>query len=152
MSIKEKTDIIPVVSDGPLERVQVDLVDLLSYAQHNNGYTYILTMIDVFSRYVWVIPLKDKKGGTVHNELKKVFMNFGPPNILQADNGSEFITDVLKQTCETLEVFILFFFFFILHPILIFYLILRHSSFMVVLAIRKVKEKLKDLIKLSAGI
>ena len=99
-SIKEKTDITPVVSDGPLQHIQIDLVDFLSYAEHNDGYSYVLTMIDIFSRYVWAIPLCDKEGGTIHTELLKFFMNFGPVTKLQADNGSEFITTVLKHTCE----------------------------------------------------
>lgn len=99
-SIKEKTDITPVVSDGPLQHVQIDLVDFLSYAEHNDGYSYVLTMIDVFSRYVWAIPICDKEGSTIHTELLKFFMNFGPVTKLQADNGSEFITTVLKHTCE----------------------------------------------------
>ncbi|KAF0505765.1 SCAN domain-containing protein 3-like [Gigaspora margarita] len=68
-SIKEKFDFVPVVSSGPLEHLQIDLVDLLSYAEHNDRYSYALTLIDVFSRYVWVIPLKDQKGSTIHSEL-----------------------------------------------------------------------------------
>ncbi|CAG8694639.1 9033_t:CDS:2, partial [Ambispora gerdemannii] len=54
---------------------------------------YVLTMIDVFSRYVWVIPLYDKGGDTIHWELVKIFTIVGPPNKLQVDNESEFITD-----------------------------------------------------------
>ncbi|CAG8765095.1 8647_t:CDS:1, partial [Gigaspora rosea] len=65
-SIKEKFDLVPVVSSGPLEHLQVDLVDLLSYAEHNDGYSYVLTLIDVFSYYVWAIPLKDKEENTIH--------------------------------------------------------------------------------------
>src|SRR5256885_5977517 len=99
-SIKEKADLTPVIANGPLERIQVDLVDFLSFAEHNDGYSYVLTMIDVFSRYVWAIPLCDKEGGTIHTELLKFFMNFGPVTKLQADNRSEFITTVLKHTCE----------------------------------------------------
>ncbi|CAG8598784.1 10363_t:CDS:2 [Paraglomus brasilianum] len=53
------------------ERLQMDLVDLLSFAEHNDGYSYILTMIDVFSRYVWVIPLKDKEGSTINKKLAR---------------------------------------------------------------------------------
>jgi len=79
MSIKEKTDITPVISEGPLEHVQMDLVDFLSYAEFNDGYSYVLTMIDVFSRYIWAIPLLDKEGSTIHHEVVKIFMNFGPP-------------------------------------------------------------------------
>jgi len=81
-SIKEKADLTPVVANGPLEHVQVDLVDFLSFAEYNDGYSYILTMIDVFSRYVWAIPLQDKEGSTIHRELVKVFMSFGPPSKL----------------------------------------------------------------------
>ncbi|CAG8766107.1 1400_t:CDS:2, partial [Gigaspora rosea] len=91
-NIKEKSDLVPVVSSGLLEHLQVDLVDLLSYAEYNDGYSYVLTLINVFSYYIWAIPLKDKKGNTIHGELVNIFKNFGPPTKLQADNGSEFIT------------------------------------------------------------
>jgi len=104
VTIKEKDDITPIISSAPLERLQMDLVDLLSFAEHNDGYSYILTMVDVFSRYVWVIPLKDKEGSTINKKLVRHFSMFGPPMELQSDNGSEFITRVLKKTCETLKV------------------------------------------------
>ena len=104
VSIKEKTDITPVIASTPLERLQIDLVDLLSFAEYNDGYSYILTMVDVFSRYAWVIPLKDKEGRTINKKLVGHFSTFGPPTELQSDNGSEFITEVLKKTCETLKV------------------------------------------------
>lgn len=150
-SIKEKTDLTPVVANGPLEHIQIDLVDFLSFAEHNDGYSYVLTMIDVFSRYVWAIPLKNKEGGTIHNELVNVFTSFGPPNKLQADNGSEFITDILKRTCKTLEVFIFSLHLFFIFLVLFFIFIFRHDLFMVVLVIHKVKERLKGSIKHSAG-
>ncbi|KAF0525115.1 SCAN domain-containing protein 3-like [Gigaspora margarita] len=103
-SIKEKSDLEPVVSDGPLEHLQVDLVDLLSYAEHNDRYSYVLTLIDIFSRYVWAIPLKDKKESTIHSELVNVFKNFGPPAKLQADNRSKFRTKVLKSMCDAFKI------------------------------------------------
>src|SRR5438128_4988434 len=40
VSIKEKNDIISIIASSPLERLQMDLVDLLSFAEHNNGYSY----------------------------------------------------------------------------------------------------------------
>ncbi|KAF0526616.1 retrotransposon nucleocapsid protein [Gigaspora margarita] len=55
-------------------------------------FDYVLTLIDIFSRYVWAISLKDKEGNTIHGELVNIFKNFGPPTKLQADNRSEFIT------------------------------------------------------------
>ena len=41
-----------------------DLVEMQKFAKLNKGYRYLLTCIDIFSKYSWVIPLKDKKGFT----------------------------------------------------------------------------------------
>ncbi|CAG8679693.1 2752_t:CDS:1, partial [Paraglomus brasilianum] len=49
VSIKEKNDITPTIASAPLERLQMDLVNLLSFAEHNDGYSYILTMTHVTS-------------------------------------------------------------------------------------------------------
>ena len=38
----------------------------------NKGYRYLLTCIDIFSKFVFVIPLKDKKGITIKNALQKI--------------------------------------------------------------------------------
>ncbi|KAF0433767.1 SCAN domain-containing protein 3-like [Gigaspora margarita] len=103
-SIKEKSDFTSVVSVGPLEHLQVNLVDLLSYAEKNDRYCYILTLIDVFSCYIWAIPLKDKESSTIHTELVNIFKNFGPPTKLQSDKGSEFITNILKNTCNIFKI------------------------------------------------
>ncbi|CAG8473704.1 11816_t:CDS:2 [Paraglomus brasilianum] len=77
----------PIIASAPLERLQMDLVDLLSFAEHNDGYSYILTMVDVFSHYVWVIPLKDKEESMINKKLARHFSMFGPPTELQSDNG-----------------------------------------------------------------
>jgi hypothetical protein len=41
---------------------QADLVDLSSISKYNEGYKFLLTVIDVFSKVAWVIPLKNKSG------------------------------------------------------------------------------------------
>ena len=38
----------------------------------NKGYRYLLTCIDIFSKFAFVIPLKDKKGITIKNALQKI--------------------------------------------------------------------------------
>jgi hypothetical protein len=43
---------------------QADLVDLAKLSSYNKGFKYLLTCIDVLSRYQWVVPLTDKKGKT----------------------------------------------------------------------------------------
>ena len=45
----------------------VDLADMQLISKHNKGIRYILCVIDLFSKYAWVVPLKDKKGGSIVN-------------------------------------------------------------------------------------
>ena len=52
-----------------------DLVEMQKFAKLNKGYRYLLTCIDIFSKYSWVIPLKDKKGINVKNALEKYLKN-----------------------------------------------------------------------------
>ncbi|CAG8797001.1 36931_t:CDS:2, partial [Racocetra persica] len=54
--------------------------------------------------HLQAIPLKDKEGNTIHRELVNFFKNFGPPTKLQADNRFEFITSILKKTCNAFEI------------------------------------------------
>ena len=58
-----------VVVYGIDHQWQANLVDLGKLASYNKGFKYLLTCIDVLSRYAWVVPLKDKTGKT----LKEVF-------------------------------------------------------------------------------
>ena len=53
----------------------VDLVDMQLISKYNKGIRYLLCDIDLFSKYTWVVPLKDKKGITIANALMhlKVF-------------------------------------------------------------------------------
>ena len=66
-----------------------DLVEMQKFAKLNKGYRYLLTCIDIFSKFAWVIPLKDKRGITIKNALEKIF-NKRKPKFLWTDNGKEF--------------------------------------------------------------
>ena len=66
-----------------------DLVEMQKFAKLNKGYRYLLTCIDIFSKYSWVIPLKDKKGINVKNALQKIFKERSP-KFLWTDRGKEF--------------------------------------------------------------
>ena len=50
----------------------VDLADMQSLSKYNKGVEYLLCAIDLFSKYVWVIPLKDKKGTSIDNAFQKI--------------------------------------------------------------------------------
>ena len=49
----------------------VDLADMQSLNKYNKGIKYLLCTIDLFSKYAWVIPIKDKKGTSIVNAFKK---------------------------------------------------------------------------------
>lgn len=68
---------------------QMDLVDMTKYARYNTNYKFLLTAIDVFSRFAFAVPLKNKTGTEVVKGLTKLFVNRMPRRI-QADRGSEF--------------------------------------------------------------
>ena len=44
------------------EQFVMDLVDMQKLAKYNHGNKYLLTVIDVLSKYAWVVPLKKKRG------------------------------------------------------------------------------------------
>lgn len=77
---------------------QADLSDMRSYSKYNNGFNYILCVIDVFSKYAFVRPMKKKNSETVKQCLKSIFIEAKTtPRHIQSDKGSEFISkDVQK--------------------------------------------------------
>ena len=50
-----------------------DLADMQLISKFNKGIRFSLCVIDLFSKYAWVIPLKDKKGSTIINAFRKFF-------------------------------------------------------------------------------
>jgi transposase InsO family protein len=71
-----------------LSQWQVDLNDMIS---HKDGpYRYILTVIDVFSRYAWARALKTKKGVEIVQAFTEIFKQAGSPHYIQSDQGKEF--------------------------------------------------------------
>ena len=77
-----------------------DLVEMQKFVKLNKGYRYLLTCIDIFSKYSWVIPLKDKKGINVKNALQKIFKQ-RICKFLWTDRGKEFynkqVQDLLNE-------------------------------------------------------
>ena len=75
---------------------QADLADMQNLSRYNDGYRFILTCVDVFSKRAFAIPLKDKRGTSVAEVFEQIFRG-RVPVFLQSDRGSEFW--VLK--CKT---------------------------------------------------
>jgi hypothetical protein len=75
---------------------QVDLADMRNLAPFNDGYSYILACIDVFSRYAFAVPVKDKRGLTVSAAFEKIFAEH-TPNMLQTGCGLEFLNAQVQE-------------------------------------------------------
>ena len=75
----------------------VDLADMQSLSKYNKGNKYLLYAIDLFSKYVWVIPIKDKKGTSIVNAFKKIISEKRKPNKKWVDQGSEFYSKPFKD-------------------------------------------------------
>ena len=72
----------------------VDLADMQSLSKYNKEIKYLLCAIDLFSKYAWVIPIKDKKGTCIVNAFKKIIStelhSKHKPNKIWVDQGSAF--------------------------------------------------------------
>jgi transposase InsO family protein len=90
----------PIVASRPHERWQMDLIDMSNHSRVNNGHHWILTVIDVFTKYAWAVPLKNKRGPTVANALADILEEHEAPSILQCDNGKEFRNKYVRELLE----------------------------------------------------
>ena len=67
------------------------------FSKWNKGYKYLLMVIDVFSKYGWIVPLKDKRGETVMMSYKTIFKEGRIPKYLWTDKGKEFYNKHMKD-------------------------------------------------------
>ena len=86
-----------VVVYGIDHQWQANLEDLGKLASYNKGFKYLLTCIDVLSRYAWVVPLKDKTGKTLKEAFEVIFKLGRQPIGLQTDRGTEFTNRVFQK-------------------------------------------------------
>ena len=68
-----------------------------SLGKYNKGNKYLLCAIDLFSKYAWVIPIKDKKGTSIVNAFQKIISEGRKPNKIWVDQGSEFYNNSFKD-------------------------------------------------------
>ena len=73
-----------------------DLADMKAFSKDNRGVTYLLCVIDIFSKYGWLVPLKDKTGKSVASALRTIFEERKPEK-LWVDKGKEFYNKDVKD-------------------------------------------------------
>ena len=76
---------------------EVDLADMQSLSKFNKGIKYVLCATDLFSKYAWVIPLKDKNGTSIVIAFQKIFSKERKPNKIWVDQRSEFYNQSFKE-------------------------------------------------------
>ena len=78
-----------------------DLADMQSISKFNKEIRFLLCLIDIYSNYAWVIPLKDKQGITINNAFQKSLdQSKSKPNERQVNKDSEFYNRSIKSWLE----------------------------------------------------
>jgi hypothetical protein len=80
---------------------QADLVDVSRLSKENDGIKFLLTVIDVLSKYAWVVPLRDKTGRSLVEAFTEIFAEGRVPDRLQTDKGTEFLNRVFQSFLKT---------------------------------------------------
>lgn len=79
-----------VITTGIHDQWDADLMDMSKYASNNDEFAYILVVIDIFSKYTWLRPLKNKKGNAVSRAFGEILEEGRRPKRLRTDKGQEF--------------------------------------------------------------
>ena len=75
-----------------------DLADMQLLSKYNKGIRFLLCVIDIFSKYAWVVPLKDKKGVSIATAFQSILIQSNrKPNKMWVDKGSEFYNASFKE-------------------------------------------------------
>ena len=70
-------------------------------SEFNKGFKFLLCVIDIYSKYAWVVPLKDNKGVSIANAFQSILKKSnGKPNKIWVDKGSTFYNRSMKLWLE----------------------------------------------------
>ncbi len=92
----------PILEYPPPNRPwDVVSIDLLQLPTSGQGSKYLVVMVDMFSRYVLLAPIKEKTAKNVaHAIVSKLICEFSAPRVLLSENGAEFRNRLLREICN----------------------------------------------------
>jgi len=94
-----------VLVDGIDSQWQIDLVDMHSLSEYNDGVNYLLTCFCVFSKFAFVQPLHTKSASSLVKALDTIFQSSGRiPEVIFSDKGTEFNNKLVKKLLEKNDV------------------------------------------------
>ena len=96
-SVRRKFPRNSVTVEGIDSQWDLDLADLVLLERSNDGYKYFLLAIDIFSRYVWVRPLRTKYAKEIVTVLKSILAEGRQPQLIRTDGGREFQNATVKR-------------------------------------------------------
>ena len=79
----------PTVANSIDHQWAADLADVKNLSRYNKGVKYLLTVIDILSKYAWVVPMKNKTGAEQKRAFESILKEGRKPLRLQTDKGSE---------------------------------------------------------------
>ena len=79
----------------PMDHIALDTLGPLPISK--NGQKYILVVVDIFTRFVFLRAIQDKSAQSIAKELYLICCDFGHPRIIQSDNGTEFNNELLEH-------------------------------------------------------
>ena len=98
--VKKKFPRRRVISKSIDEIWAADLVEMQQFSKWNKGYKYLLMVIDVFSKFGWIVPLKNKTGETVAAAFKNILNGGRIPKFIWTDKGKEFYNKNMKKLLD----------------------------------------------------
>eukprot|EP00116_Pleurobrachia_bachei_P005638 sb/3465900/ len=92
-----------IYSRGINYHFQADLVDMSAYSKQNNGFKWIMMVIDTFSKRLWAFKLKNKSAKSVYDELEPLLTRMKPQKF-ETDGGGEFKNKLLMDLFSRLNI------------------------------------------------
>ena len=85
--------------NGIDEMWAADLIDMQAFSKDNNGIKYLLTVNEIFSKFVWIVPLKRKTGQEVANAFSRILRERRPSKTW-VDRGRKFYNKNVQKLIE----------------------------------------------------
>jgi len=79
------------------DQFETDLVSLIPYATDNDGNQYLLVVIDTFTRYAWIEPIRNKTARDVQDAFDRILSQGRIPRAIRSDRGKEFTANSIRK-------------------------------------------------------
>ena len=93
-----------VIVSGIDDQFDADLASFISYANDNDGYKYLLVVIDIFSRYAWVESIKDKTANEIVQAFNKIISEGRIPHRLWTDRATDFTSKKFQDYVKSKKI------------------------------------------------